>query len=511
MQTQTAKSVLLMPRKSQRLKFIAIGSVLFLLILAVAGYLFWQHNQQLAAKASQTTILVTRGNVDVKIGATGIIRPYKQVKVSPKQTGLIQHLYVKQGDRVKKGQPIAKMDDINLKSQVDAARAAYLIANDQYEKSKRGNRPQEVASAAFQVTRAERAVSSAQQNVARLRLQIESMRAQAARDAANAQRQVYLAQTGAISEQDRLNSTTQATVSNTQLEITKQELNQAISAVGLSQAEMSTARQQHSLVQSGNRSEDVSAAMHNVMQAKANLTNLETQINDMVVRAPFDGVITQKYADEGAIVTPTTSSATNSATSSSIVALAGYLEMVAQVSEADIAKIELGQDVEIVANALPGKTFRGFVSQVAPEAIITSNVTTFEVHTELDEIDDSLMSGMNVSAKFIAGTERNAMLVPTVAIVSRKGQPGVLVVSGTGKEPEWKAVTVGPSVDNKTVVRSGLNDGDRIAMGLGKEQLEKFGYSRAGGGGAPSALGALGGAGGRGMGGGGSGRRGGGL
>lgn len=501
-----------MPRKSRRLKKIAFFSVLVLLIAAVAGYLFWQHNQQILARSRQTTVVVTRGNVDVKVNATGIIRPYKQVKVSPKQTGLLQHLYVKQGDLVKKGQPIAQMDDVNLKSQVDAARAAFFVANDQYDKSRHGNRPQEVLSAAFQVTRSERAVSSAQQNVARLNLQIESMKAQAARDATNAQRQVMLAETGAISEQDRLNASTQATVSKTQLEISKQELYQAISAVGLAQAELSAVRQQYSLVLAGNRSEDVSAAMHNAMQARANLTNLETQISDMVVRAPFDGVITQKYADEGAIVTPTTSSATNSATSSSIVALAGVLEMVAQVSEADIAKIALGQDVEIVANALPGKTFRGFVSQVAPEAIITSNVTTFEVHVELDEPDKSLMSGMNVSAKFIAGTERNAMLVPTVAIVSRRGQPGVLIVTRGDKEPEWMPITVGPSVNNKTVVRSGLKDGDRIAMGLSKEQLEKFGYSRSGGAGAPGVMGAMGGLGGsgmRGMGGGG-GRRGGG-
>lgn len=511
MQTM-AREVIVTQHIKRRLpnKWIVFACVILVVAGAGAGLYWWNDNRQKSEVLKQSTIEVVRSDVDVKITATGVIRPYKQVKVSPKQMGLIRTLYVKQGDRVKRGDIIAKMDDINLSAQLEGARAAYLVALDQYEKSKRGNRPQEIAAAGFQTLRADKAVSAAQQNVRRLQLQVKSIKAQALRDDTNAKRQQMLATNGAISEQDRLNAETQAKVSATQLEITEQELRQAETAVLQAQAELAATRQQTNLVESGNRAEDISAAMHNMMQAKANLTHLQTQINDTTVRAPFDGIITQKYADEGAIVTPTTSSATNSATSSSIVALAGALEMVAQVSEADIAKIELGQEVEIVANALPGKSFSGFVSQIAPEAIITSNVTTFEVHAELGEADASLLSGMNVSAKFIAGTEENVILVPTVAIVSRRGQPGVLLANDPNKEPEWKPVTVGPTVDNRTVIRTGLNDGDKIAMGLNREQLERFGYARSGGGVGSGMIPGMGGMGG-GMRGGGMGRRGGGF
>lgn len=490
-----------------------LAAAVVVVFASIVGFLLWQQQQQQSANASQATITVRRGSVDVKVSATGTIRPEMEVKVSPKQTGLIKKLFVKQGERMRKGQPIAQMDDINLQAQMSSALAAYQIAKDQYEKAVNGNRPQEIAAARFAASKADKAVLSAKQNVARLTLQLQSLRAQASRDALNAQRQAMLAQQGAVSDQDRVNAVTTATVTQSQLEMAQQELAQAQTAVGQAEADSEASKQQRSLMQAGNRVEDVNVARDAVLQAKANMDQIRVQIDDMLVRAPFDGIVTQKYADEGAIVTPTTSAATSSATSSSIVALAGSLEMVATVSEADISKIQLGQEVEIVANALPGKIYHGFVSQVAPEAIVNSNVTTFEVHAALDEPDKQLMAGMNVSAKFIAGTENNVLLVPTVAIVSRRGQPGVMVQRQAGKEPEWTAVNIGPTVDNQTVIRSGLNDGDKVAMGLNKDQLQKLGYSRTMGGG-QGMMGPMGGMGGmgRGFGGaGGGGRRGGGF
>jgi HlyD family secretion protein len=483
MQTQAVKQLFVISRRSPKRKYLVLLAALAVIVVGVAGFMVWQNSQKEAAAAGQTTFTVRRGSVDVKVNATGTVRPDREVKVSPKQTGLVKQLFVKQGDYVHKGQPIAQMDDINLRTQLESANAAYLIAKDQYEKALHGNRPQEVIASQIQELRANKSVTAAQQNVTRLRLQLQSLQAQAQRDAQNADRQIMLAKEGAVSDQDRLNATTTAKVTATQLEMARQELAQAETAVEQARADASVSHQTRSMMQSGNRAEDIAVAQHTMLQAQANMNQIKVQLDDMTVRAPFDGIITQKYADEGAIVTPTTSAATTSATSSSIVALAGSLEMVAQVSEADISKIQLGQDVEIVANALPGKVYHGFVTQVAPEAIVTSNVTTFEVHAAIDETDKALMAGMNVSAKFVAGNENNVLLVPTVAIVSRRGQPGVMVQKEPGKEPEWTAVGIGPTVDNQTVIRSGLNDGDKVAMGLSKDMLGKLGYSRQMGGG----------------------------
>jgi HlyD family secretion protein len=94
-----------------------------------------------------------------------------------------------------------------------------------------------------------------------------------------------------------------------------------------SQERIKALQAQLDLVAAGFRREDIEVARAQVLQARGDLQTIQAQLDDTVIRAPFAGVITQKYADVGAFVTPTTSaSATSSATSSSIFALAGQLE-----------------------------------------------------------------------------------------------------------------------------------------------------------------------------------------
>jgi HlyD family secretion protein len=452
--------------------------VSFLLTAAIGctGAFFFnstQHNKDW----QKNTVLVKKGSVNVRIIATGTVKPVSEVKVSPKTTGLIKQLYVKQGDLVKEGQILAKMDDSNLLGQIEAARGTYLMAQDNFEKIQTGYRPQEIAISKFQVKRAQDIVKQAEHNIIRLKAQVESLAQQAVRDDTLSERQTYLETQGAVSDQDRLNAETQSKMTHAQLEAATRELAQAEEILSQNKAEHAAAAQQAELTKIGNRKEDIFAAKHAIMQAKGSLDNLLSQLNDMAIKAPFDGVITQKYADTGAIVTPTTSAATTSATSSSIVALAGSLEIVAQVAETDIGKIKIGQPVEIISNAFPDRTFHGKVSQIAPEAVVTQNVTTFEVHTSIDDDNKQrLLSGMNVSARFVGGTMDDALLVPTVCILSKHGKTGVLTPEADGS-PKFKPVKVGPSEGSNTVVIRGLKEGDRVFLGLNKEQLEDQGYS----------------------------------
>jgi HlyD family secretion protein len=448
-----------------------------ILVLAVGGgiayYLMHQDN---SVEWKKNTVQAEKGSVDVQIIATGTVKPISEIKVSPKTTGQIKRLLVQQGDVVKEGQVLAEMDDSNLQGQIESARGNYLMAKDNYEKSRHGNRPQEVSIARLAEVRAKNIVRQAQQNITRLKANLESLQQQKVRDDTNAARQTYLESQGAISDQDRLNAVTTARMTHAQYDAAKQELEQANAALAQNVAELGSAAEQHELSRIGNRSEDISSAEHSVIQAKGNLDTLEAERRDTVIKAPFSGIITQKYADMGAIVTPTTSAATTSATSSSIVALAGTLELVAEVAETDIAKIKRGQEVLILSNAYPQKPFHGKVTQIAPEAVVTQNVTTFEVHTTID--DDRrhrLLSGMNVSARFVAGKMDDVILIPTVCVVSRHGKTGVLVPEADGK-PRFKPVKIGPSSGNQTAITRGLKEHDLVFLGLNKEQLEQQGY-----------------------------------
>jgi HlyD family secretion protein len=238
------------------------------------------------------------------------------------------------------------------------------------------------------------------------------------------------------------------------------------SAYEAAQARINALQQQLNLSQAGSRSEDIEAARAQVLQARGGLKTIQTQINDTVIRAPFAGIVTQKYADSGAFVTPTTSaSATTSATSSSILALANDLEAVANVSESDVRDIYPGQSVELRVDAYPGRLFKGKVRLVAPESVVVQNVNSFQVRVQiLDDAKNQLKSGMNLTANFLVGQRKGALLIPTPAVVSEAEGTGVYLVQGdrNKNKPVFRPIRVGATVGTQTEVLSGLTAKDRV-------------------------------------------------
>lgn len=124
-------------------------------------------------------------------------------------------------------------------------------------------------------------------------------------------------------------------------------------------ANLNEAQKRLQLLQRGSRTEEIRQAEAAVAAAQAQVQAARAALEDTVIRAPFTGIITQKYANPGAFVTPTTTaSATTSATSTSIVAIAQGLEILAEVPEVDIGQVLVGQPVEIRADAYPGKPLK---------------------------------------------------------------------------------------------------------------------------------------------------------
>lgn len=195
------------------------------------------------------------------------------------------------------------------------------------------------------------------------------------------------------------------------------------------------------------------------------------RLQDTVIRAPFSGIVTQKYANIGAFVTPTTSASTSaSATSSSIVAVAKGLEVLAQVPEVDIGRIQQGQQVEIVADAYPDQVFKGTVRLIAPEAVVEQGVTSFQVRVALDTGTEQLRSGLNVDLTFLGDRVSDALVLPTVAIVTEQGKNGVLVADEKN-QPQFREVTIGAQIQDQTQILQGLQQGDRVFINPPKDYI----------------------------------------
>lgn len=402
-----------------------------------AGVLAVRNNAQVP-DVSALTVPVQTQDLTVRITASGKVQPVQSVNLSPKTTGIVQELRVEQGDRVRRGQIIARMQSDDLGPRIAQAQARVAQTQAQLAKVENGNRPEEIAQRQADVAQAQARV-----NEARSRLNLANERLE---------RNRLLRVEGAIS-QDALD------VSENEARTAQATLNQV-------QATLRSSEQALEIARSGSRTEDIASARAQVAEAIANLQSVQVQQEDTLIRAPFDGIITQKYATEGAFVAPTTSaSEATSATSTAIVALAEGLEVLAEVPEVDIGRIELGQTVEVRADALPDQVFQGRVKVIAPEAVVRQNVTSFQVRIELVTGQDKLLSGMNVDLTFLGDRLPQALVVPTVAIVTRDGKPGVLVPDADNK-PQFRPVTVGTTVEDETQILDGLAAGDRVFTDL---------------------------------------------
>jgi len=202
------------------------------------------------------------------------------------------------------------------------------------------------------------------------------------------------------------------------------------------------------------------------LKSTARLRQREVEGEELNIRAPFDGQITALYAEPGSFVTPTTrASSTAGSTSTSVVELSQGLEVSAKVPESDIGRILIGQSSSVRVDAFPERRFLAKVTEIAPRAIKTDNVTSFEVKLNFVEKTPLLRIGMTVDVDFQTGKTDVSTLVPTVAIVTENGQPGLLLI-GQNKQPRFQKVELGTSSGSKTAIIEGLDPGTRVFIDL---------------------------------------------
>ncbi len=400
------------------------------------------------------TVPVEAQPLAVRITASGSVESAESVNLSPQTSDVLAQLYVEQGDRVQQGQVIARMKSDDVEAEVARVRAQVEQAQARLAEVRTGNRPEAIAQAEAQVAQVE-----AQIEDATARVELAQSRLERNRD---------LQEGGVISLDELEDYVNEAQRAQATLEQQRQALREAQEALDLQRQ--------------GSRVEAVAEAEAQLREAIANLRAAEVRLEDTYVRAPFSGIITQKFATVGAFVTPTTSaSEASSASSSAIVALASGVEVVAEVPEVDISSIYPNQPVEVTADAFPDQVFEGRVKRVAPQAIVDpsrGDFVYFEVVVELVTGLDKLRPGMKTDVIFIGDELQQALVVPTVAIVSQEGQQGVLV-PGTNDRPRFRPVTLGPQVADQIQILEGVETGDRIFVELPPGQtLENLTFGR---------------------------------
>ena len=199
--------------------------------------------------------------------------------------------------------------------------------------------------------------------------------------------------------------------------------------------------------------------------SSAKLNDAISEESFYLIKSPFSGTITSKYAEIGSYVAPIANMSSNSSAKNFIFELSDGIEIIAKVPESDIGRIKIGQEASVRIESYPSKKYQAKIMKIAPRAIKDNNVTSFEVTLRFKEISDDIKIGMTADLEFKVENDIEKILVPTVSIVTEKGKKGILKLD-KNNFPKFEEVEFGMSSGSQTSVINGLKPGEKIFIDI---------------------------------------------
>ncbi|MGC1903635.1 MAG: efflux RND transporter periplasmic adaptor subunit [Candidatus Acidiferrum sp.] len=339
---------------------------------------------------------VQRGSLGNTLRIAGEFKPFQDVDIHAKVAGYIRSINVDVGDHVKQGQTIAVLEVPELAAQLSGADAGTRTAQDQIRKAQ------------GDLQRAQSSQSAAHSAYVRLKQAADS-------------------RAGLVAQQEVDDSQAK------DLESTAQ--------VASAEAELSAAKQQLEV-------------------AQANQKQYAALSGYTRITAPFAGVITNRYADTGALIAAGTSSSTQAIP---VVRLAevSVLRLVVPVPESMAAQIRLGEAVKVHVQALDAD-FDGKVSRFADS--LDMQTRTMETEIDVPNRSGRLIPGMYTETELSLREKKNVLTIPLEGVTRNGEVSTVLFVNPQGIVKE-RRVELGMEDAARVEVLSGLAEGDMVIVG----------------------------------------------
>ena len=233
--------------------------------------------------------------------------------------------------------------------------------------------------------------------------------------------------------------------------------------------EGSTVRQDDVLLRITGKDLDKQAqnAADNLRSAELRMSSAERNISHYTIDAPISGTIVDKKVKAGDKLSANDTAMQNLCTIYDM----SYLEMKLNVDELKIRSLEVGQEVDITADAVPGETYKGVISSILVAGTTANGSTSYPVTVRIDDMGE-LLPGMNATAKITTASVKNVLALPNAALVRgsyvlvTRDSPSAANAETSMTAPDgyvYVKVTTGISDDDYIEVKSGLQEGDTIA------------------------------------------------
>ena len=339
---------------------------------------------------------VVRANLAQSLRIAAEFRPFQEIDVHAEVAGYVKHIYVDVGDRVRKGQTLAVLDVPELEDELNEAAASMRQSQQQVEQA-----------------------------------QHELRRAQANYTVAHL---TYTRLEGVMKTRPEL--------------VAQQDVDDAQGKDQAGEAQVEGAK-------SG-----LAAAQEHLLDATANRQRVQALLDYSKITAPFDGVITSRYADTGAMLAAGTSSEKQALP---LVKLSqnGLLRLDIPIPETDVPAVRLGKKVGVEVEALH-KSFEGTVARFSDK--VDSDTRTMMTEVDVPNPKLEIVPGMYAYVSFPT-VERNGALAVPVQAVSREGSRAFVYRVDGDNRIEVRPVALGIQTSSQVEILSGLSPGDQVVLG----------------------------------------------
>jgi HlyD family secretion protein len=326
--------------------------------------------------------------VSTTLSATGSLKALVTVQVGSQLSGQIAHLLVDFNDEVREGQPLAKLDSRTFQSEVSEAEAALEVARAQVLTQR----------ATLHTAAADLAARRGGLKGAEAR--VESARAQLVETDRDLRRKQVLAgtQTLAPAHVDRATTANQS----------------AAAGLRAAEAEVEVAKEAVVAAEAGQLMADANL-LHAEATEKQKAAELEQARIDLartVISAPIDGVVIGRDVDRG----QTVAASLEAPRLFTIARDLRQMEVHANVDEADIGRIRLGQAASFTVDAYPNRSFAGLVSEIRKSPELVQNVVTYIVVLSTRNADRALLPGMTAVIRITVDEAKDVLKIPNAAL-----------------------------------------------------------------------------------------------
>ncbi|MEA3336223.1 MAG: efflux RND transporter periplasmic adaptor subunit [Chloroflexota bacterium] len=471
---------------------VAVILIVLLLIIggSVAAYQITAQEKE-PPPPDYDVLQVGKGDIISTVSATGAMEPKDEVTLTFKGLGRVAEVLVEEGGEVVANQILARLETDDLDLALAQAEVGLAISQAQLEKLKAGPNEVDVLAAEANLESARAARQSAVAAAASARAAYNDLVAGPTEDekrtaAANRERArimrdqaqtaydqvAHMPNVGLLPQSAQLQQATvdleiaeasyrlsTAEPKQSQIAAAQAQIAQADAAISQAEAAVATAESNLQRLLEGPSDEDLTVAEAQVTQAQLAVQQARLAGDGGELTSPIAGVISQINIKRGELPNP--------ALPAAIVTDIDRFHIDVNVDEIDIARLSIGQPVEVSLDALPEAELTGHIDFIAPTPLSLGGVVSYPVRVVIDETDTPLRSGLSATATIITEELNDMLVIPNRAIEIDRSTGRAYVDVIVNGVPTRTEIILGSRNASQSQVVSGLEEGDELAIGAG--------------------------------------------